>query len=489
MFSYRRLKGIRLISVIFVVLVGLLGLSVPGETRQLLIRNAALIVTMDPEMGEGPLGVIEDGDVLVDEDTISAIGKNLTGHHGRVLDVKGKIVLPGFIDVHNHLWQSLIRGCGTDKDVIGWLDACVFPVYDIGVSEEEAYAGVRLSTLDIISTGVTTVVDWSHAFSPEFVRGNIQALSDSGLRFGFAYYGSKDDDVIEDIRRVKEELIDPNPRAIFQVASHPSMDEPFLDNLIAMSGLARELGVKLHVHLLENVKQRADEPIKALKQADALGPNLVCAHAVHLTDEEIAILAENDVRVAHNPLSNMRLASGIMRLSELHAEGLKVGLGLDGGCNDTSDMFNSMRVSVGLQRATSLRAQVFPSVVDVLRMATTGAAELLDMSDQIGSLTPGKKADLIILDPGGVNFAPRFDWISQLVFNGQPTNVEWVFVDGRQLKARGRFVGIRPDVVVQAAQAAADRIREALADACACSSSARPETLEDSDMVGLFTED
>jgi 5-methylthioadenosine/S-adenosylhomocysteine deaminase len=119
----------------------------------------------------------------------------------------------------------------------------------------------------------------------------------------------------------------------------------------------------------------------------------------------------------HNPLSNMRLASGVIRLPELKLAGVQVGLGIDGGTNDTSDMFNNMRAAMGLQRAKLLTANTVPSVTGVLRMATVEGAKLLDMDDQIGSLTPGKKADVIILDPGAVNFAPRFEWISQIVFN------------------------------------------------------------------------
>src|SRR5215831_15906329 len=113
------------------------------------------------------------------------------------------------------------------------------------------------------------------------------------------------------------------------------------------------------------------------------------------------------------------------------------------------DDYNNMRAALGLQRATSLQANIVPTVNGVIRMATLGGAKLLDMSDRIGSLTPGKKADLIVLDPDAVNFAPRFDAISQIVFNAQPQNVKWVFVDGRALKRNGKLVGINPDVIVK----------------------------------------
>ena len=429
-----------------------------------LIRNAALLLTMDCTIGAGELGVIEEADLLLVGDKIAAVGTGLPEGGGQIVDATGKIVMPGFVDVHNHLWQSLIRGCRAEQDLIAWLESCVFPLANptITPSETEVYAGVRLSTLDLIMTGVTTVVDWSHGFSPAFVRGNIRALQESGLRFVFAYRGTADPAVLDDIRRVKNDLIDPHPRASFQVASHPGASSRLLPHLQAMSSLATELGVKLHVHLLENIAQRQDDAIQGLILADAMGPDLLGAHAIHLLDEEITLMGQKDVRVAHNPLSNMRLASGIIRLPVLHQAGVKVGLGLDGGTNDTSDMFNTMRVAVGLQRATSLQASVFPTVSDVLRMATLGGAEVLDMASRIGSLTPGKQADVLILDPGRANFAPRLNWINQLVFNGQPTNVDWVFVDGQPLKAGGNLVGVDPSPIMQAAETAAGRIKQAL---------------------------
>ena len=162
-------------------------LSQPNQPRTL-IRNATLILTMDPSIGAGELGVIAEADVLLVGDKIAAVGKHLREDGSQIVDATGKIVMPGFVDVHNHLWQSLIRGCQADQDLIGWLETCVFPLANPAItpSEMEIYAGVRLSTLDLVMTGVTTVVDWSHSFSPAFVRGNIRALEESGLRFVFA---------------------------------------------------------------------------------------------------------------------------------------------------------------------------------------------------------------------------------------------------------------------------------------------------------------
>src|SRR5262249_45380562 len=148
-----------------------------------LIKNAALVVTMDPALGNGPLGLIENADVLLTDGRIQAVGPGLVADEAAVIEAAGKIVMPGFIDVDDHLWQSLIRGCGADKELYPWLAECVTPMAGDRMTADDAYAGVRLGLLDLIGTGVTTVVDDSHSFNPAFVDGNLRALQESGIRF------------------------------------------------------------------------------------------------------------------------------------------------------------------------------------------------------------------------------------------------------------------------------------------------------------------
>ncbi|WP_394830304.1 amidohydrolase family protein [Pendulispora rubella] len=426
----------------------------PGVARadsvargRVLVRNAEVVITMDPRLGKGPLGIIDKGDVLFEDERIVEVGKGISPRGARVLDATGKIVMPGFVDTHTHLWQSMIRGCGTDTDLNGWLTQCMLAVGQ-KMNAEQTYNAVRLSTADVISTGVTTVTDWSHSFNTNFVDGNIRALIDSGLRFVYAY--AFDFNRETDIRRVKREIIDRNPRARLQLASHPVPENvPAMQRMVQV---ADELHVDINTHLLENIADRQADQIRSLEQAGALKSTLMVNHAIHLTDSEIALLARRGVRIAHCPLSNMRLASGIIRMPELVNAHIKIGLGLDGGTNDTSDMFNLMRAAVGLQRAKFLKATATPTVAEVLRLATMGGAEVLGMQNEIGSLTPGKKADLIVIDPHQINFAPKVDWLAQIVFNGQPRNVEYVVVHGRFLKAQGRLVNVWEDGLVHAAE-------------------------------------
>lgn len=463
--------------------------------KNILIHNASLVLTMDPSLGDHtPLGMIENGgDVLLKGNQIVAISPDLvaTGNVDEI-DASGKIVMPGFVDVHDHLWQSIERGCGLDKDVTGWIAECNTPVgrpntlpspnTQAPLSQEEVYAAVRLSTVDLVGTGVTTVADFSHSFTPAFAAGNVSALEDSGLRFVFVYRGVNNAATIYDIHQLKSQRIDPNPLATLQLGSPNNNGD-----LVAMLSLAEELDTLLHVHLVENIRDRGTDlnseavPITLLKNAClpnghcAFGPRLVAAHAVHLNDGEIADFATAGVRVAHNPASNMRLASGVMRTGDMHAAGIPLGLGLDGGTNDTADMFVNMRDAIGLQRAAHATdpqwsslcqaSTIYPTVVDALRLATLGGAEMLGMQDRIGSLTPGKQADLLIINPSRANFAPRIDWPGQLIFSGRPENVEWVFVAGKALKEHGKLHGVDEAEIVAAAEQVAARARSIIAAA------------------------
>ncbi|MEU3406636.1 amidohydrolase family protein [Streptomyces sp. NPDC006670] len=428
----------------------------PGSAA-VLLRRASLVLTMDPSLGSGPLGALQNADVLMRGGAIAAVGAALPAPPGaRVVDSSGKLVMPGFVDTHNHLWQAMFRGGCTDRDLFGWFRSCTDPQRGL-LTPDALHSFVRLAALDAVQSGVTTLVDWVDIFSYDLVESYLRALAGTGLRFTYALYPPAPDGALA--AKVKKELVDPVPLGSFQVATHAARAAQ-ADNR-AHWELAQELGVMLNSHVLERPEMRADDPIGVLTDIGALGPRLLMNHAIHLTDAEVAAVAERDVRLAHCPLSNMRLASGIMRLSDLGRRGVKVGLGLDGGTNDTSDFHALMKTAIGLQRARSTEADVFPQVEDVLRMATLGGAEVLGIADRVGSLTPGKRADLLVVDPAALNFAPRFDWIGQIVFNGRPENVEAVFVDGRPLKLGGRLVDVDTARVVREAETAAARLRAA----------------------------
>ncbi len=432
--------------------------SLNSSSSKVLIKNAALVLTMDSTSNEDPLGIIKNSDVLIDKDVIVEVGKNIEVSNTRIIDATGKFVLPGFIDVHNHTWQSLIRGGGSNKNLLDWLEECVYAFKQIELSEDDVYAASRFSTFDLINSGITTVVDHSPCFTKDFANGNLQALLDSGLRFTFAYCGEKES--FEYIREVKKTIIDPNPLADLQIGTYP--DIKYLKIFTEQTEFAKELDVALNIHLYENIEQRMNKSFETIEMSGAIECKIIAAHAIHLTDEEIAKVAKYDIRIAHNPLSNMRLASGIMRLPKMKCSNIKIGIGLDGAANDNSDMFNTMKTAIGLQRAISLSPTVYPTVKDILRMATIEGAQLLDMDNMIGSLSSGKKADIIIINPDYYNFGLCWDWVSQIVFNGQPENVEYVFVNGKLLKEKKQVLGSNQTTISKSLYNSVERIKTIL---------------------------
>ncbi|MFD6986241.1 amidohydrolase family protein, partial [Streptomyces sp. NPDC059956] len=331
---------------------------------------------MDPALGDGPLGTVEGADVLMRDGAIAAVGKRLPAPPGtHVIDTAGQLVMPGFVDVHTHLWQSSLRGGCADRDLFGWLADCNRATFS-RITPADMYRFVRLGALDSIQSGVTTLVDWVDALPYDTTVQYVRALAGTGVRFTYAMFQAERDASL--ITRTKRELIDPLPLASAQVATHAAGAIKGLNRL--HWEIARDLGVMLNSHVLERSEQHADDPIGTLADIGALGPRLLMNHAIHLTDDAIAAVAAHDVRVAHCPLSNMRLASGVMRLPDLGRRGVKAGLGQDGGTNDSSDFFALMKATIGLQRARSLETSVFPQVHDVLRLATLGGAEAIGMA-------------------------------------------------------------------------------------------------------------
>lgn len=429
-------------------------MSAPGSPRGTVLRGAALVLTMDPALGEGPLGALAHADVLMERGVITAVGPDVRCDADvEAVDVRGRVVLPGFVDAHTHLWQSAIRGRGVDLGLNAWFGACVGPVLPM-ISPEDMFHFVRLSAADALQSGVTTVVDWVPAVEFAVSEAYVAAVAGSGLRFVHAMYQEPSELAL--VPEVVRRLLAPTARGSAQVATAVAPGEA--DTVRAHAELARSLGLGLNLHLLEHPDDRAEDPVAQLAAAGALGPRTLLNHVIHITDAELDLLAHSGAAVVHCPLSNMRLATGVMPLPKIRSRGIRAGLGQDGGTNDCGDMFASMKAAVGLQRAVSLDAGVYPAPREALMMATLGGAHAIGEGDRLGSLTPGKRADVVVLEPRALNFAPRGDWSAQVVLNGRPDNVTEVFVDGIPRKSGGALTGVDVPRLVADAEAAAARL-------------------------------
>lgn len=404
-----------------------------------IIRNA-IIMTMNPA------DEIIHGDVRIEDNRITHIGPGAPSEADRVIEAGGKVLLPGFVQTHIHLCQTLFRGRADDLELIDWLKQKIWPL-EAAHDEESVYYSALLGLGELIRSGTTTILDMEtvHHTSMAF-----QAIEESGIRaFSGKVMMDHGDEVPlalqEDTDRSLRESVD-----LLQVwdgaaggriryAFCPRFVVSCTERLLTeVRDLAEHYGVLVHTHASENRGEiamvEAERGMRNVIYLDHIGlarPNLVLAHSIWLDDEEKRIIRERGVKVTHCPGSNLKLASGIAEVPELMRNGIPVGLGADGApCNNNLDMFQEMRLSAYMQKVAH-----GPTVMNartVLRMATIGGAEVLGMEREIGSIETGKLADLILLDLEDYHVYPSFDadWFSRVVYAATRGDVEMVMIDG-----------------------------------------------------------
>jgi 8-oxoguanine deaminase len=434
----------------------------------LLLRNATVVVTMDERRRE-----IADGAVLVRDNVIEAVGRtaDLPSEADRVIGVDSKLVLPGLVNTHHHLYQTLTRCLPETQDapLFSWLET-LYPIW-AKLTPEAVHVSALVGLAELALTGCTTTLDQLYLF-PNGVTldDEIRAAREIGMRFhpcrgsmslGESEGGLPPDLVVEDeetiladSRRVIEEFHDPEPLSMCRIVLAPCSPFSVTPELLRDTrDLATQYGVHCHTHVAETLDEEAfclenfgRRPVEYLADLGWLGQDVSYAHGVHLTEDELLLFAQTGTGVAHCPTSNMRLGSGIAPVARMLELGVKVGLAVDGSAsNDSSHMLNEARMALLLQRvehgSTSLSAR------KVLEMATVGGASLLGRDD-IGTLAPGKAADLIAIDLNRVEYAGAGDPVAAAVFCGPP-RVDFSVVNGKIVVEDGELVGLDLATVVR----------------------------------------
>ncbi|RPJ17912.1 MAG: amidohydrolase [Desulfobacteraceae bacterium] len=385
--------------------------------------------------------VIENGAVMVKGENIIAVGKanELSDSIAlKRLDAKGGIIMPGLINAHTHASMTIFRGLADDLPLMTWLNDHIFPA-EANLTPEKVYDGALLACAEMILSGTTCFCDM-YLFEDHVA----QAAKDAGMRavvgevlfdFPSPNYG-----ILEKGFYYTQMLADKyRGDPLINIAVEPH--SPYLcapDLLQKASLLARESNLLLVIHVSETknevslIKERYGlTPVGFLENLGILSPNLLACHCVHLTQDDIDLLKKHDVKVAHNPESNMKLASGIAPVPELIKNGLCVGIGTDGcASNNNLDIFHEMSMAAKLGKAGTGD----PSAMDaksVLRMATIGGAKVLGLSGITGSLEAGKKADIIILDTRKPHLTPMYNPVSHLVYAARGSDVTTSVINGR----------------------------------------------------------
>ncbi|MGQ0733006.1 MAG: 5'-deoxyadenosine deaminase [Acidobacteriota bacterium] len=430
----------------------------------LVVRNAVILTMNDA------LDIVE-GDVWVEDGVIRAVGEVGTPAVDRVINAWGGYLLPGFIQTHVHLCQTLFRGYADDLPLLEWLRSRIWPM-EAAHSPRSLAASARLAAAELLLGGTTTVLTMETVHDTDAV---FEALEPTGLR---AIVGKcmMDFDaavparLLEDTTRSIDESLalaarwhdraDGRLRAAFAPRFAISCTPELLE---AVASLSREHGLLVHTHASENreeiarvLERTGHANVAYLESVGLASPNLCLAHCVWADAAEQALLAARDVKVLHCPGSNLKLASGIAPVAAMRARGICVSLGADGAaCNNQLDMFAEMRLAAGLQAighgARALRAE------DVLWMATRDGARTIGLDAEVGSIEPGKRADFIVVDRDRPHLATSPHPYSAIVYAARPSDVRTTVVDGQLLVDEFRLTGLDVEETV------ADARREATA--------------------------
>lgn len=399
-----------------------------------------------------------------------------------VVDLKGKVLFPGFVNTHNHLFQTLLKGLGDDMVLKDWLATMTFPAAT-HLTPDECHAAATLGILEGIRSGMTCELDYMYAHPRAGLdEPIIEAMSSCGVR-GVYGYGAIDtgldfgvdpglvcrrEDVVAQLDRLcgaYDGSADGRIRVWAAPAALWSNTEGMLRDLYDVVN-AHGDGITIHVSETPfdreaTVAGHGLAGVPCLEKLGVCGPNVLMVHCVWLTDEDIALAAEHDLKVSHNPVSNMYLASGIAPIPKMLAAGVTVGLGVDGAAsNNGQDMIELMKSAALLQKVGT-RDPVSMTAEKALEMATIDGARALGMEDEIGSLEPGKRADFCVFDPyASPKSIPMHNPVSDLVYSSTMRNITDVAVDGRFLLRDGEFTLVDEDAALREGQRAAERLCE-----------------------------
>ena len=407
-------------------------------TKSILFKNGT-IVTMDAKDS------IVRGDLLIRDGRIASVGENDASKIDETIDASGCAVLPGFVQTHIHLCQTLFRGAADDLSLIDWLKKRIWPM-EAAHTPKSIRASARLGIAELVKGGTTCALTMETVRHTEEV---LRVVEETGFR---ATVGKcmmdKGDDLPPELHEQTRASIDESLKLIdewhgkgagrIRCCFAPRFAVSCTRELLAeVAKLARERGLMIHTHASENksecemVEQETGmRNVAYLYWLGIVDKHVVLAHCIHLDEQEMKTLARTKTNVAHCPSSNLKLGSGIAPVAEMLERGIPVSLGADGApCNNRLDMFTEMRTAALLQKAQH-GPEVLPAA-RVLRIATIDGARALGLAEEIGSLEVDKRADLIVVDLNNLHAAPETEVISSLVYSAQASDVRTTVIDGR----------------------------------------------------------
>jgi 5-methylthioadenosine/S-adenosylhomocysteine deaminase len=442
-------------------------ISVPTAPVDLLITGGT-IITMD-----GSHNIIENGAVAIGKGEIVQIGTaaELRGTRAKqIINAKGKVIIPGLINTHTHVPMSLFRGIADDLDLNEWLTKYIFPAEAKNVDEAFVRAGTRLGLAEMIRGGTTTYCDmyyFEDAIADESKKAGVRGvLGETVIDFPVADNKTWDQAMAYTERYINKWKND--PLIVPAIAPHApyTVSEA---HLRAVRALSDKLNADVVIHVAETKKERddikkdhGDTPAKYLDRIGFLSERVIAAHAVFVTDEEIDIFKAKGVGVAHNPQSNMKLASGVAPVPQMLTKDIAVGLGTDGAAsNNDLNMWEEMDTAAKLHKEFTGDPKVV-TAEQAFEMATIRGARALHLDRSIGSLEVGKRADIDIVDWDDLNQVPFYSYYSGLVYSTKANDVRTVIIDGRVVMLDRKLLTLNENAIKIESNTYRKRIIESL---------------------------
>lgn len=423
------------------------------------IIEARYVVTMDSTHR-----IIENGAVAIRGEQLMAVGTQSEIERqykaAHILKKPQSLLMPGLIDTHTHAAMSLFRGIADDRRLNDWLSNFIFPAESKNVDKDFVHWGTSLACLEMALAGTTTYTDMYY-FEDEVAATTKAAglrgvLGQTVIGFPAPDYKTWQEAVHGAARYIDtyahDRLIVP---AVAPHAIYTTSDEA----LIACHKLAVEQNAPLLIHLSETIKEREDtlaqrhmSPTQVVENLGLLDGRVVAAHSISVSDDDLDILKKHNTGVAHCPSSNMKMAAGVAPVTKMLKMGINVGLGTDGfaGSNDSADLILEMNLAAKLQKITTMDPQSLPAE-QVVEMATMGGARVLGLDKEIGSLEPGKRADLISISLAHPNAVPFYHLYSQIAYSTKAPDVEDVFVNGKQIVAGRHMLTLNQEEIYRQA--------------------------------------
>ncbi|MGC7846685.1 amidohydrolase [Desulforudis sp. 1088] len=433
---------------------------------RLLLQGMTVLPMTGAEVIENGVIGIEDGKIAF-VDRQGPVSENFFADE--VIDARGMVATPGLVNCHTHAAMVLLRGYADDMPLMPWLNEKIWPI-EAKLVAEDIYWGTLLACVEMIRSGTTTFADM-YFYMDQVAR----AVEETGMRaslarglIGVAPNGA--DALEENIAFVREWHNAAGGRITAMLGPHAPYTCP-PDYLRKVTAKAEELGVGVHIHLAETRAEAGEiagrfgkSPTVHLAETGLFEVPVLAAHCVHLGERDIEVLVSHQVGIAHNPQSNMKLASGIAPVARLLAAGARVGIGTDGASsNNDLDMVEEMRTASFLQKVALEDPTVLPAP-QAAAMATLGGARALHLEKEIGTLEPGKKADVVLWDWSAAHLAPQHDVFAHFVYAAHAGDAHTVIIDGRVVMRDRRILTVDEGAVIEQAGQCARRLVRAVAE-------------------------